>query len=72
MTKQLTAELLAAGGVTICEVLIGPANEGGDRPARLHLSGADRDVWVEANAIDAVAVALHLDVVPPIWVCDDS
>ncbi len=70
MTAHLTASLLAAGGLTCREIMIGPADEAGERRGRLRIASAERDAWFETHPIDALELALVLDVTPSVWVSD--
>jgi len=71
MTEQLAAGFLNAAGLVCRQIVIGPPG-GGERIARLHVAGGDRSAWLDAHPIDAVAVALCLDPVPAVWVCDPT
>jgi bifunctional DNase/RNase len=70
MTEQLAARFLEAAGLTCREIVLGPADEQGQRVARLRIASRNRDGWFEADAIDAIGVAFALEPVPAVWVCE--
>lgn len=70
MTEQLAATFLAAGQVTCDCILLTPPDETKQRTARVYLRCDDREIWLDADPIDAITMAAAMKPSPPVWVCN--
>ncbi len=62
--------LARAGPSAETAVVIGPPDPAGQRMAHVCLRRGTDEAWFDANPIDAVAAAVVMSPVPPVWICE--